>query len=131
MVPDGLDRRKQMAVVEYMLHVYDGDHRRHIPGFIHDRGHWYNPNDHTWVGWTRTKADFYVPDTLLVLTKQALADRCWAIHQVAPISVMDPANPGPENRITLQTEAEVRAHAEQWYDDFVARNLAEEAASQG
>jgi hypothetical protein len=118
-----------MAVVEYMLHVYDGDHRRHIPGFIGDRGHWYHPGNHTWVGWTKTNPDFYVPDTLVVLSKQDLADRCWAIHQIEPISVYNPANPGPENRIILQTEAEVRAHAEQWYDEFVARNLAEEAAN--
>lgn len=115
-----------MAVVEYMLHKYDGDHRYHIPGFIHDRGHWYNPADSTWVGWTKTKPDFYIPDSLLQLTKEDFVQRCIRVHAVQPIMVPS-AEPGPNNMVALTTEAEVRAHAEQWYDAFVARNLAEEA----
>lgn len=122
-----------MAVVEYMNHVYDGDHRRHIPGFIHDRGHWYNPADESFVGWTKTKPDYYVPETLLQLTKEDFVQRCLRIHAVQPIMVPNPnANPGTspiDQTITLTTEAEVRAMAEKWYDDFVARNLAEEAAN--
>lgn len=120
-----------MAVVEYMLHVYDGDHRRHIPGFIHDRGHWYNPSNSTWVGWTKTNPDFYVPNTLKTLTKEDFVQRCIAIHNVEPIMVPNPdaEGPGLNNFVALTTEAEVRAHAEDWYDSFVERNLAEEAAS--
>lgn len=118
-----------MAVVEYMNHVYTGDHRRHIPGFIHDRGHWYNPADETWVGWTKTKPDYYVPDSLLTLTKEDFVQRCIRIHNVNPIMVPDPNNPGPGGMIALADEAAVRAHAEQWYDAFVTRNLAEEAGN--
>lgn len=120
-----------MPVVEYMLHVYDGDHRRHIPGFIHDRGHWYSPETSTWVGWVKTKTDYYVPNTLKVLTKEDFVQRCWAVHQVEPIRVRNPdaQGPGLDNFVALTTEAEVRAHAEEWYDAFVARNLAEEAGS--
>lgn len=120
-----------MAVVEYMHHIYDGDHRRHIPGFIHDRGHWYNPADETWVGWTRTKTNYYVPNTLKKLTKEDFVQRCFAIHAQTPITTQSP--PSEENPIgepiALTTEAEVRAHAEEWYDAFVARNLQEEAES--
>lgn len=120
-----------MAVVEYMHHVFDGDHRRHIPGFIHDRGHWHNPADDTWVGWTKTKPDYYVPDSLVTLTKEAFVQRCFVIHANNPIMVPDPSNPGigMGNMVPLASEAEVRAHAEQWYDAFVARNLAEEAGN--
>lgn len=119
-----------MAVVEYMLHKYDGDHRYHIPGFIHDRGHWYNPSDSTWIGWTKTKPDFYVPDTLLQLTKEDFVQRCIRIHAVEPIMVQAPnSQPGSIEMVPLASEAEVRAHAENWYDAFVTRNLAEEAAS--
>lgn len=119
-----------MAVVEYMNHVYDGDHRRHIPGFIHDRGHWYNPADESFVGWTKTKPDYYVPETLLQLTKEDFVQRCLRIHATQPIMVADPNSETPGmNMVALTTEAEVRAMAEKWYDDFVARNLAEEAAN--
>lgn len=119
-----------MAVVEYMNHVYDGDHRRHIPGFIHDRAHWYNPSDETFVGWTKTKSDYYVPHTLKQLTKEDFVLRCIALNAVQPIMVPDPNSQEPGmNMVALATESEVRAYAEQWYDDFVARNLAEEAAN--
>jgi hypothetical protein len=118
-----------MAVVEYMNHVYMGDHRRHIPGFIHDRAHWYNPEDETFVGWVKSKTDYYVPNTLKQLTKEDFVQRCFRIHAVEPIMVFDENSGIPGMGMTaLTTEDEVRAHAEKWYDDFVAKNLAEEAA---
>lgn len=119
-----------MAVVEYMHHVFTGDHRFHIPGFIHDRGHWYNPADETWVGWTKTKPNYYVPDTLLQLTKEEFVQRCIRIHAVQPIMVPENGD-SLGNFVPLADEAAVRAHAETWYDAFVARNLAEEAAAGG
>ena len=119
-----------MPVVEYMNHIYDGDHRRHIPGFIHDRGHWYNPANETWVGWTRTKTNYYVPNTLKKLSKEDFVQRCLAIHLINPITILSSdGNATPENFITLSSENEVRNYAEQWYDDFVTRNLQEEAES--
>lgn len=129
---EDLDKEFKMAVVEYMHHVYDGDHRRHIPGFIHDRGHWYNPIDHSWVGWTKTNPDFYVPDTLISLTREDFVQRCIRVHAVQPIMVAAPGSEGVGpmgNMIPLTNDAEVRAYAEEWYDQFVARNLAEEAGT--
>jgi hypothetical protein len=128
---EDLDKKENyMPVVEYMLHVYDGDHRRHIPGFIHDRGHWYNPSDSTWVGWVRTKTDFYVPDSLTQLTKEDFVQRCIQIHQNEPIRVPNVNSENPVmDSIELTTEEEVRTHAETWYDEFVARNLLEESGS--
>ena len=120
-----------MPVVEYMHHVYDGDHRRHIPGFVYDRGHWHNPANDTWVGWVRTKNDFYVPNTLKTLTREDFVLRCIAVHAVQPIVVRstNAEGPvGPEAFTTLTTEAEIREHAETWYNQFVQRNLDEEAA---
>jgi hypothetical protein len=117
-----------MAVVEYMHHVYLGDHRRHIPGFIKNPGAWHNPSDETFVGWTPTNPDFYVPDSLTVLSKEDVVQRCIAIHAIQPIMVMsEPGDDDPGTLVELTTEAEVRAHAEEWYDAFVTMNLAEEA----
>lgn len=140
---DDLNKEKEMAVVEYMYHVYNGDHRDHIPGFIKNPGDWYNPSDETFVGWTPTKPKFYVPDTLVILTKEDFVVRALAIHAVEPIRKLrewdeelnQPVNPVDlDSTIVLRdmeitTEEEVRAYAEEWYDNYVAMNLAEEAGS--
>lgn len=120
-----------MAVIEYMHHVYKGDHRKHIPGFVDNPGHWQNPSNSTWIGWLRSKRDFYVPDTLNVLTKEDFVQRTLQIHAIDPISIrytstQEEVDAGAE-RITnkqLQNETEVREYAEKWYDEFVAFNEA-------
>jgi len=118
-----------MAVVEYML-LNEGDHRRHTPGFIGDRGHWYNPADHTLVGWVKDNRDFYVPDTIVTLTKEQLVQRILGMHAVNPMRVNDPNFvPSEQNQLPASmTEAEVRALVESWYDNFVAKNTAEDNA---
>ncbi len=119
-----------MPVVEYMHHIYDGDHRRHIPGFIHDREHWHNPIDETWVGWIRTKTNYYVPNTLKQLSKEDFVQRCFAIHDVEPISYRkEITEEDPSGVVVLSSQEEVRSFAENWYDEFVTRNLQEEAES--
>lgn len=114
-----------MAVVEYML-LNEGDHRRHTPGFIGDRGHWYNPADHTLVGWVKDNRDFYVPDTIVTLTKEQLVQRGLAIHAVVPY--IDTTAAGPVSDPPALTETGVRSMLENWYDNFVAKNTAEDNA---
>lgn len=113
-----------MAVVEYKHHVYLGDHRRHIPGFINDPEHLHNPTNHTFVGWAKENADYYVPwSTLKVLTKEDIVQRCLILHAQNPFVVKDQNNiEDPAASLTLTSEEEVRAYAEAWYDSFVARN---------
>jgi hypothetical protein len=113
-----------MAVVEYKHHVYLGDHRRHIPGFITDPEHWHNPANHSFIGWVHENPDYYVPwTTLKVLSKEELVQRCILIHNQTPIMAPVPGAQGPGMRMQpLADEAAVRAYAEEWYDSFVARN---------
>lgn len=116
-----------MAVIEYKHHVFLNDHRRHIPGFVNDPDHWHNPVNHSFVGWAKDNADYYIPwSSLKVLTKEDFVQRCFTIHQTEPISIMlsrEETLELPSQRTKqLTTEAEVREHAEKWYDDFVARN---------
>lgn len=112
-----------MAVVEYKHHVYLGDHRRHIPGFINDPDHWHNPTNHSFVGWAREDADYYVPwSTLKILSKEDFVQRCLTIHSQNPIRVTSQEEGGNMIHHTLATEQEVRTHAETWYDSFVERN---------
>jgi hypothetical protein len=94
-----------MAVIEYML--YKDAHKRQVPDFVGDR-----------------VRDYYVPDTIVTLTKTEFVARQLAIHASSPFTkpVGDAVGPGGE-RENMTTE-EVTAQAEAWYDDFVAKNSA-------
>lgn len=110
-----------MAVIEYMLHK-DG-HKRQVPDFVGDRGHWCSPLDNTFIGWVDDVRDYYVPDTVVSLTKQQFIDRLLGIHQQVPYTKPNfdvPETPNPE----VMTVEEVTAMAGTWYDDFVAKNSA-------
>ena len=109
-----------MAVIEYMLHRINGSNRTEIPGWVGDRGHWFNSADNTYVGWVDDVRDYYVPDTVTTFTKAELVTRQLAIHAAEPFVKMDEEDPSADP--TNMTTAEVTAMVEAWYDDFVAKN---------
>jgi hypothetical protein len=77
-----------------------------------DSGYFQDPDDFTMVG--TTKADdvreFYIPDTVVRLTRQQLIDRVVAIHARHPMSKMSAADVD----MTVMTDAEVTAIVEAW-----------------
>lgn len=108
-----------MPVAEYMLHK-EG-HRRLVPEFIDDRGHWYNPVNHTYVGWIEENPDHYVPDTIVYLTKEQFVTRILGIHMVNPLlGSNDETGPNGDPL----TNEQVQTLASDWYDAFVAKNSA-------
>lgn len=110
-----------MAVIEYMLEKRDATQRRWVPEWVGDRGHWYDPATETYVGWVDDVRDFYLPDTVVVLSKEDLVQRVLTMHATTPMMNVDPGNPESDNAVAM-TEAEVRTMVEAWYDDFVAKN---------
>ena len=108
-----------MAVVEYMFNI-DDKGKRFIPGFIDNRGHWYDNTTETYIGWVKDSRDFYVPDTITTLTKEDLVQRQLTIHASSPMQKPNEETPG-EGAVEM-TEAEVRALVEAWYDSFVTEN---------
>lgn len=108
-----------MAVVEYMFNI-DDKGKRFIPGFIDNRGHWYDAATETYIGWVKDSRDFYVPDSLTVLTKEDLVQRQLTIHAATPMQKMNEEAPG--SGPVAMTDEEVRALVEAWYDNFVAEN---------
>lgn len=108
-----------MAVVEYMLHRVNGSNRKEIPGWVGDRGHWMSPIDNSFIGWVDDVRDYYVPDTVITLSKQDLVNRQLAIHAVNP---MMKEQEDQESDAVAMTEAEVTATIEAWYDNFVEKN---------
>ena len=111
-----------MAVIEYML--YKDAHKRQVPDFVGDRGHWMSPIDNTFIGWVDDVRDYYVPDTIVTLTKEQFVARSLAIHAEFPMTKSNGEGIGPEAERVEMTTEEVTAQAEAWYDDFVAKNSA-------
>jgi len=105
-----------MAVVEYMMQLQDG--KLVIPEYIKDRGHWKN-SANTYVGWVDDNREYYVPDSLVKLTKTKFKNRILALHQEEPIPNI-PVEVGVEE--TFMSNTDVTAMADAWYDEFVAKN---------
>jgi hypothetical protein len=106
-----------MAVVEYMFNI-DDNGKRFIPGFIDNRGHWYDSATETYIGWVKDSRDFYVPDSLTTLSKEDLVQRQLSIHAVTPMQKRSEESMDSTN----MTDAEVRTLVENWYDNFVTEN---------
>lgn len=112
-----------MAVIEYMLLRDNGSHQRFTPGFVKDRGYLQSPIDNSLIGWVEDDRDFYVPDTIVTLTKEEFVQRQLAIHAKFPIQGTVEEESGEAD---ILTEDEVRAGAEEWYDNFVFKNTTED-----
>ena len=109
-----------MPVIEYKFQISETG-RNVIPGYVEDRGHWYNPADFTYVGWVKAEADreYWVPDTIEELTKAELVTRVLGMHATNPIKAMD--SDGSMSDTDL-TNDEVTTMVETWYDSFVTAN---------
>lgn len=109
-----------MAVVEYMEHKTG--HVQNPPDFVIDRGYWQSPIDGSLMGWVEDNPRYYVPDTLVRMTKEQVVQRQLAIHAQYPF---------PKNMSNLEqnpeymTEQEIREMMEAWYDDIVSRHAGE------
>lgn len=106
-----------MAVVEYKRHRVTGGIT--TPIWVVDGGHWLSPIDKTLVGWVEDEADreYYVPDTVTVLSRADFITRQLTIHASHPMQSM-PEN--PEDDPVTMTDAEVETAAGEWYDNFHA-----------
>jgi len=116
-----------MAVVEYKMHIvgHRGQHQQ--PMWIREPGNFHNPDDKTKIGWVVDNAEYYVPDTVVTLTKEELVQRQLGIHANHPerIYTGEETEPMAQEEDTEnwrdKTDAEVRAETEAWYDEYVTK----------
>ena len=73
--------------IEYKLHPVTPEGIT-TPNFVKDGGHWYNPDDHTYIGVVSSNAEYYIPDTLVTLTASELEARQLAIHGEYPFKML-------------------------------------------
>lgn len=104
-----------MVLVEYKLHKV-GKNAKKAPDFIIDGGYWSSPIDNTMVGLVEAEADrdYYIPDSIIPLSRGEFLARQTAIHASVPIVSVD-----DEGNETPLTEAQVAEQAGAWYDSFV------------
>ena len=71
-------------ILEYML-IREMDVKR-APSWAEDGGYFFNPADNTFIGWTPDLAnrDYYVPDTVVDLTRSQLKVRVLGMHTSIP-----------------------------------------------
>ena len=103
-----------MPIIEYKYNVGENG-QLIVPGFVEDRGYWYNPTDHTFLGWTKAEGDreYWVPDTVNTKTKAECVSRA--------IGMM-PMHRESSGEAVLMDSAEVTTMMENWYDTITSNN---------
>ena len=110
-----------MPVVEYKMHVVTNKGGATAPLWVDDGGYHSSPIDKTKVGWVLPEAnrEYYVPDTVIELSKSQFVARQLAIHAVQPFLTITDENGDPVEEHEM-TDAEVTTEMETWYDSFVS-----------
>lgn len=106
-----------MVLVEYKLHKV-GINAKQAPHFIVDGGYYMSPLDNTMVGLVEDEADrdYYIPDSIVTLSKEEFIARQLAIHASVPMVSM-----GEDGATeTVMTAEEVTTTMEAWYDSKFA-----------
>ena len=97
-----------MQILEYKLHA--SSKGMTCPPWIKEGGYWNNPDDYTFVGVAESSNEFYIPDTVTVLTLAELKTRQLAIHAKYPMQ-----KTGESNQMIDMTNAEVEASVDDWW----------------
>ena len=95
--------------LEYKLHAPMNGHGMSTPNFITNGGHWYN--DNKMIGVEPDAPEYYVPETVNVLTLEQLKARQVAIHAVTPFKKLDAQ--GQPTDVDM-TNAEVETMVADW-----------------
>lgn len=105
-----------MKIVEYKRHLVSGVVQD--PEFIISGGVFINPANTTWVGKILDEADrpYYVPDSIVELTRQELIDRQLALQATYPITRKSDPN-DPNSPSVPLTDAEVVSVIDAWIQE--------------
>ena len=98
-----------MKIVEYKNHANHND-MTDTPSWVENGGHFYNPDNYTFISANSDVSEFYVPDTVVLYDKPELKARVLAIHAKYPLH-----RPVPSTGLTEEmTNEEVEAHVDEW-----------------
>lgn len=128
-----------MPIVEFMLHPindgnYTGGHiwSRVPPFIVAGESHWESPIDKTRLGYVhpQDKRNYYIPDSLSIMDKEACVQRALEIHNTVPyIKIVKKPDAteaeikkGLDESTVPLDENEIRELIGTWYDDIMSRN---------
>ena len=100
--------------IEYKMHL-NPEGRLMVPPWITDPG--YYKSDNTFIGFTpiESEREFYLPDTVTIMSETDVVNRCLALHAVTPFqNQTDPMNTTP------MTNEEVTEMVTNWYQSKIA-----------
>lgn len=100
--------------IEYKLHRNDRGNLT-TPAWMSDGGY-YQAADKTMVGFVpvESEREWFVPDSVSMLTEQEFVNRCMVMHNATPFQKMDDMD------MTPMTNAEAEAMLRQFYQSKVA-----------
>lgn len=102
--------------IEYKMHL-NANGNLIVPNWITDPGY-YKKSDNTYLGFTpvESEREFYVPDSVTIMSETDVVNRCLALHAVTPFThFADLPNTGAE-----MTNEEVTQMAKDWYQSKIA-----------
>ena len=110
-----------MPVVEYKMHAVTNKGGMSAPLWVSDGGYHVSPIDHTKVGWVKPESsrEYYVPDTVIELSKTDFINRQLNIHAKHPIGGTRDSD-GEIVNIDYDSD-QVTSMMGTWYDDFVSK----------
>ena len=99
--------------LEYKLHAPMNGHGMSTPTFITNGGHWYS--DDKMISIEPDSTEYYIPETVNVLTADQLKARQVAVHGVTPYKVI-----GADGRPTEvdMSDAEVETMVADWHASY-------------
>jgi hypothetical protein len=98
-----------MRIVEYKLHAqHDGTTVN--PSWVENGGHYYNPDNYTYISANKDLSEFYVPDSVVLYDTPELKTRVLAIHAKYPMHRPVPHSGSSE----VMTNEEVEIHIDEW-----------------
>ena len=99
-----------MQILEYKLHAPMNGHGMSTPSFITNGGQFYNQADHTMIAAEPDTTEYYIPDSVTVLTVAQLKTRMLTMHTASPFAKMVTPGETPED----MTDAEVETMVDDW-----------------
>jgi len=99
-------------IYEYMLNRKNK--QLVIPEWVEDGGYFYDSATCTMMGWSPDLAnrEYYIPDSVVTLTKQDAIDRVITMHHVEPML---------DEEGTTMSDESVTALVSNWYDEKEAQ----------
>jgi len=93
--------------IEYKLHR-NAEGRMTAPTWMSDGGYYMDNSTKTLIGFVPVEGerDWYVPDTVSMLTEQEFVTRCMAMHSASPFMKMNDEDPSVEPEAMTDAEAE-------------------------